>query len=150
MRSQSLPCRSNQLADGRQRSKSSPPSTIIPSRRSCRNLNVYFGRAGAPPAKAPPPMPPSDHRYCERTRFTRTCMRVNFAASGNLLITLAIDFTHTVRDVELAIHYHCQVRAKTIKPVPALCTQNLLGLCVSQNVWEVEVAVTSCNGKYSI
>jgi len=69
-------------------------------------------------------------------------MPVVYNATGNLVINLSIDFTHTVRDVERAIRYHTQINAKVSHPKPARSTEHILTLCARQEVSEIRVIVS--------
>ena len=70
-----------------------------------------------------------------------------YEASGNILMVLAVDFTHTVRDIELAIRYHMQIEAEVISPSRRSHTDRLLELCVQQRVAEIRIIVGSCDSR---
>ena len=131
------------------RSRSAPASHKYPA-SCCLHCSMSVARAGAPPSKAPPPLPPSDYRYSQHMSQTRQNIPVFNSVSGGFLMSLAVDFTHTVRDVERAILYHKQISAKIADPLPVYCTEHILTLCRTRKVAAIRVVVSETNGHYVI
>jgi hypothetical protein len=121
------------------RTLSAPPSTLSTWR-------VHANGAGQPPAKAPPPTPVNHHQFIEQWRRTRQVIPVRFAATGSTLSELAVDFTHTVVQVEQAILYYHGVRAKLFEPLPTSSSDRIFSLCFAHygigDAWELKVLVS--------
>lgn len=70
---------------------------------------------------------------------------VRFATTGNLISALAVDFTHTVVEVEQAILYYHGVRAKLFEPPPTCSSDRVFSLCLAHfsagDAWELKVLV---------
>ena len=153
MRTRSLETRQSMFAVMPDRPKSAPPSLRITGPREHTNLNVYFGRAGAPPVKAPPPLPRSDYRFPPLAgNPTRKLFQIMLACSGTPLIhdgvpmTLNVDAMHSVREVELSMRYHTTARIHVISPAWVLPSDRLLPLCASQGISVLQVVVTNETG----
>ena len=139
--------------DARMRTRSAPASQRLPS-SSCGHclpcLKQCFGRTGAIPTKAPPPLPNTDRRHSQYMSQTRRNIPVFYEASGNFIMSLSIDFTHTVKDIERAIRYHKQINAKISHPRPVYCTDHVLTLCTNCKLAEIKVIVSEGDGSYII
>jgi hypothetical protein len=162
MRARSMDCKGSCTIDVVKRAKSAPPSIHIDMHRGRRNFNVYFGRAGCPPAKAPPPVPTSDYRFRYLAEHvTRMVVPVMLEISGKpFLITdssgnenpmsLSVDFMHTVGDVERAIQYHTTCRVRLCSPMSVVQSDKVMTLCVAQVVRKLSVVKLHHDGTYLI
>lgn len=155
-RSHSLEARESQCMffDWSKRSRSAPPSTHIDFNAAHTHLNLHLGRAGVPPAKAPPPLVASG----EQRRIGYHFLPVMYELSGNPVIVtssgrplvLILDFTHTVRDVERALQYTTQHLAKIISPASVLPTDRVLTLCAMRGCSQIDVILTPNGTSYIV
>ena len=141
------------------RAKSCPPSTGIADLTAPYHSDAYVARAGAPPAKAPPPLPPSDYRFREAWLRCRRVFPVVYALNNNPVLSaagipmvLAIDVSHTIGDVELSVRYHLgrDVILSIASPTHVLPSDRFLMLCAVQRKAEIQIVLQEGNGTYII
>ena len=139
-------CRSRQDVSRLGASPSKAPPPLPPSDYRDSELLRRTGRLGPPPSKAPPPLPPSDYRYSESMRRTRRSMTILYNCSGNVIMDLSVDFTHTVADVEKAVLYYKQLRVEFSEPKPTRSNELVLSLCKRAGVDEIKVIALPSDG----
>ena len=71
-------------------------------------------------------------------------------------LVLSVDFTHTIEDVELALHYHTQLKMAVQEPKCISIRQHLLTVVREQEkttltkVSEISIVASSSQGRYII
>ena len=127
------------------RGKSAPPGLLAPALGSAATPR---GR-NAPPVRAPPPVPLSDHRW--RSAGSSRALPVFFALSGQSVrdeattspLVLGVHFSHRVADVEQALRHLLRCRAQVVFPRTASPRELLLLHCAAHGVWELGIVVGS-------
>ena len=136
------------------RCKSAPPSTHLNKVRMSK-VSFYLGRAGEPPAKAPPPLPSCHRRFNQVSSDARRAFPIVFGCTGAPLsdvngnpVALTVDFIHSVEEVETALRYHLwNYIVRITSPSYVLPSDRLLTLCAVQGITEISVVLLPCNGR---
>ena len=152
------------------RARSAPPclSTFSVRGRPCqplidpacceRHYSLLQGRCGAPTPKAPPPLPAHLLHGTSRPSVCCKVLPIRFACTGRPVLEvtgrpleLALDFTHTIKDVENCLHHALRkVKAIVHCPVCTSSADHILTLCANQHLSHIEVVLQPSDGKYTV
>ena len=142
----------------RPRPRSAPAAVRIDVVKDVPWSEFYFARAGAPPAKAPPPCPPSHPMFKRSWLTSRQRLPIVFACSGDPVydpksgepMQLFVDITNTAMDVERALSLATDMAARITDPVADHPSDLLVELCIKQRVAQIAVIVSPSNGRYVV